>query len=114
MKMRIGFGGLLLAFTLVGCGKQDGAASAPQSSDNPVDAPANYLRAMEKAQKSAIKTIDTAALNQAIQMFQVSEGRNPKTLDELVPKYIRQLPPPPAGMKFDYDSAAGAVKVVPK
>jgi hypothetical protein len=99
-----------------GCGKK---SSTPQptnvSSGNPVTAPVDYLGAVAKAKKSIEQTVDTVGLTQAIQMFQGQEGRNPKSLSELVEqKYISSVPPAPAGMKYDYNPTTGQVKVVPQ
>jgi hypothetical protein len=67
---------------------------------------------MVKGQQSAVKTVDTAALNKAIQLFNVEQGRNPKDLSELVQKkYMPQIPAAPNGMKIVYDADAGSVKV---
>lgn len=83
------------------------------SSGNPVTAPVDYLGAVAKGQQSAIKSIDTAQLKQAIQNFQISEDRLPASLDELVAKgHLRQIPPAPNGMKIQYDPKTGAVTVV--
>jgi len=69
--------------------------------------------ALGKAQQTAVKTVDTASLNQAIQMFNVENGRNPKDLNELVEKkFIPKIPAAPYGMKLEYDAATGKVKVV--
>src|SRR6267378_2584338 len=90
---------LLVGLTLIGCSKNsDTPAQSTNSttSGNPLTAPVDYLGAISKAQKSAVKTIDTAALNQAIQLFNAQEGRNPKDLNELVEKkYIGQIPDAP-------------------
>ncbi len=104
---------------LVGCGKgsdqptqtTNGAASG----SSPLSAPADYVGALGKAKQTAVKTIDTASLNQAIQMFNVDHGRNPKDLNELVEKkFLPKIPDAPYGMKLDYDAATGKVKVVPQ
>jgi hypothetical protein len=105
--------GLLLA----GCSeKPDEPAqgtNAATSAGSPASAPAGYLGALGKGQQSAVKTVDTASLNQAIQLFNVDKGRNPKDLNELVEeKYIPQVPAAPYGMKLDYDANAGKVKVI--
>lgn len=84
------------------------------SSGNPITAPVDYLGATAKAKKHADKTLDVAGVNQAIKLFQAQEGRNPKSLNELVGDYLPQLPTPPAGMKFDYDPSTGTAKVVAK
>jgi hypothetical protein len=102
---------------LVGCGEQSdksaGSTNSASSGSSPLNAPADYLGALDKAHSAAIKTVDTSSLNQAIQMFNIEKGRFPKDLNELVTeKYVPQLPAPPHGMKLDYDAASGKVKVV--
>jgi hypothetical protein len=114
---------LSLAFiVLAGCSDKSGSASsststnsatATNSSGNPLNAPADYLRGLNKGQQNAIKTTDVASLNQAINLFNIDKGRNPHDLDELVKeKYIPQIPPAPYGMKLVYDSSSGKVSVV--
>ena len=105
--------GLLAA----GCGdKSDssaGGTNAASSSTSPAAAPASYLGAITKGEQNAMKTADTAALDKAIQMFNVDKGRYPKDLNELVTeKYMPQIPTPPYGTKLDYDANAGRVSVV--
>jgi hypothetical protein len=102
---------------LVGCGGSSDKPAQPTNSaaggSSPLSAPADYVGALGKAQQAAVKTVDTASLNQAIQMFNVDKGRNPKDLNELVAeKYLAKLPAAPYGMKLEYDAAAGKVKVV--
>jgi hypothetical protein len=102
---------------LAGCGDNKathGPVSATNSSSaNPLNAPADYLGGLANAQNRAIKTVDIASLNQAIQMFNVSEGRFPKDLNELVEKkLIAKIPDAPYGMKLQYDATAGTVTVV--
>jgi len=76
---------------------------------NPADVTNNTL---VNSKRTADKTIDVSFLNQAIQLFNVQEGRYPKTLDELTPKYVAKLPEPPLGYKLDYDATKGEVTVV--
>jgi hypothetical protein len=96
---------------LVGCGEKNSSPS--NSGGNPLNAPGDYLNAAGQGQQHAVKTVDTAALNQAIQLFQVDKGRFPKDLNELVTeKFIPKIPEAPAGMKITYDAATGTVKVV--
>ena len=106
----------MISLMFVGCGKKsDSPAQSTNttSSGNPLTAPVDYLGAIGKAQRNAVKAIDTAALNQSIQLFNAQEGRNPKDLDELVEKkYLGQIPDAPYGMKIVYDANAGQVKVV--
>jgi predicted small lipoprotein YifL len=116
--------GLLLA----GCGQSepvkapDAPAPAPAavekkadstSGGNPITAPVDYLGAAAKAKHTADATLDSAALNQQVQLFFGQEGRFPKDLNELVTmKYMKSLPPVPHGMKIDYNPTSGQVKVV--
>src|SRR2546429_7315672 len=108
------------ALALCGCGKKEAKSTSSStnesySSGNPVTAPVDYLGALAKAKKNSEKTIDTVALNQAVQQFTVAEGRYPKDLNELVTeKYMPRLPEPPYGMKIVYDPNTGTAKVVPK
>jgi hypothetical protein len=116
---------LIAAGLLVGCGEKSDnqaqptntQASAPTntttSGGSLLTAPVDYLGAAAKAQQSAVKTVDVTSLNQAIQLFNVQEGRYPKSLDELVEqKYLGRLPTAPYGMKIVYDANSGQVKVV--
>jgi hypothetical protein len=113
---------ILLAATLcVSSCKKEQAQSPPTStpvatpaSPNPALAPVEYLGAAATGKRSAEKTLDTVSLNRAIQAFSAAEGRMPKDLSELSPVYLPKIPPPPYGMKYEYDPAAGEVKVVPK
>jgi Type II secretion system (T2SS), protein G len=115
------------ALLLAGCGqKQAPQAAAPPtssnapatmftntSSGNPLTAPADYLGALGRGREKAISTVDVASLNQAIQMFNVDEGRYPKDLSELVEKkVISKVPEAPYGLKLDYDPQTGKVTVV--
>jgi hypothetical protein len=93
--------------------KEGGNSAKP--SGNPVSAPGDYLGELGKAQKSAQATLTVAGLDQAIKRFQVEQNRLPKDLNELVAKgAINQIPPPPRGMKYDYDAKTGIVKLVPE
>jgi hypothetical protein len=115
--MKIYFFSLLSAVFLSGCDQKSqssgGGTTKSSSGGSVLTAPVDYLRAAGKAQQSAVKTVDTASLNQAIQLFNVEKGRNPKDLNELVQeKFIPQIPAAPYGTKIVYDSAAGKVTVV--
>lgn len=105
-----------MAACLAGCGDgsdKPGSAQQTNTASSPLTAPVDYLGAVGKAQQSAIKTIDTASINQAIQHFQVEHDRLPKSLDELVQeKFLPKVPEAPHGMKIVYDPQTGAVKIV--
>jgi hypothetical protein len=79
---------------------------------NPITAPVDYIGAVGQAQKYAVKQIDLAYLNQALQLFNTQEGRYPKDLNELVPNYVGKIPAAPYGSKIVYDASSGTVKVV--
>src|ERR1035437_6497376 len=94
---------------LVGCGESSNKPAQPTngaaSGSSPLSAPADYVGALGKAQQTAVKTVDITSLNQAIQMFNVDQGRNPKDLNELK-KFYPKLPAAPIGMKLEYDATA--------
>jgi len=104
---------------LTGCGEKNSTKSATTTNaepnyttGNPVTAPVDYMGAVVDAKKHSEKVIDVAYVNQAIQLFQASEGRLPKDLAELVPGYLGKIPQAPFGQKIVYDAATGMVKVV--
>jgi hypothetical protein len=108
---------LSLAALLIAAGcKPSGdsqSSTSTNSSGSVLQAPADYVGALGRAEQNAGKTVDIASLNQAIQMVQVDKGRFPKDLDELVQeKYLKKLPDAPYGMKLDYDPSTGQAKVV--
>lgn len=108
----------LLALFLVGCGNNSDTKSSPaqtnaSTSGNPITAPVDYLGAVARGQQMAIKTIDLASINQAIQLFQADKGRNPKDLNELVQEgFLGRIPQAPYGMKIVYDPKTAQVSVV--
>jgi hypothetical protein len=109
---------LAVAFSATtGCNKEEKEQKPASSTSggNPLTAPADYLGAAAKAQKKATVVVAGAGLDQTIKMFYAQEGRFPKDLNELVrPDYLNSIPPPPAGMKYDYNPKDGSIKVVPK
>ena len=98
---------------LAGCGDSSKkTAQAVNAVSNVVDAPLNYVGAVVQAQKYAEKTIDVSYVNQDIQMFNASEGRYPKDLQEMIPNYLAKMPVVPYGYKLVYDTNSYTVKVV--
>ena len=104
---------LLLASCSQKADKPAATTNTTASDSSPLTAPVQYLGAAAKAQQNAVKTVDKASLNQAIQQFNVDHGRNPKDLNELVEqKYIAKTPAAPYGSKIVYDLNSGEVKIV--
>jgi hypothetical protein len=101
------------AALLAGCGDKSGSGA---QGTNQVNVATNgfggYVKSLGEAQKAADKTIDVSYINQAIQLFNVQEGRYPKNLQELVPAYVAKIPDAPPGYKIVYDAASATVKVV--
>ena len=114
---------LILASLLGVCGcdkpeevpvpKPSEPAPSPSASGNPLLAPVDYVGTAVRVKQAATRTVDTAGLNQAIQLFNVQEGRFPKDLNELVEqKYIARIPEPQRGMRLEYDAAKGQARMV--
>jgi hypothetical protein len=101
---------------LTGCG--DNASKKTTQTinavSNVVDAPLNYIGAVVDAKKHAENVIDVSYINQDIQMFNASEGRYPKDLQELIPNYLGRMPDVPYGYKLVYDTNTYTVKAVPQ
>lgn len=95
------------------CKPKEESKPAGESSGNPLNAPAEYVGALGKAQKSAQKTAGLSGMDQALKSFFAEEGRYPKDLDELKQHGVT-IPAAPTGMKWDYDPNSGAIKVVPQ
>lgn len=105
---------------LTGCGKDSSSTDQSAKTNttpnyangNPITAVPDYIGAVGQAQKYSVKQIDLAYLREAIQQFNVAEGRYPRNLQEMVPNYIGKVPDAPYGSKIDYDPNTGTVKVV--
>jgi len=105
--------GLAAVLLLAGCSGDSGKSSSSTNATASGEAPGGYLGALTRAQQTAVKTVDTVSINDAIQRFNVDKERYPKDLNELVQeKYIPQIPATPYGTKLEYDPAAGKVTVV--
>ena len=107
----------LCLFSLAGCGKKDQASEQQRltnnSSGNPLTAPADYLGAVNQARKSAVRRIDTASLQNAVNLFNAQEDRYPKDLNELADKrYIQAVPEAPAGSRITYNPQTGEIRIV--
>ena len=104
----------LFAFVLIGCGDSSKPGTTANTVSNVVDAPLNYIGAVVQAKKHAENVIDVSYINQDIQMFNASEGRYPKDLQELIPNYLGKMPEVPLGYKLVYDTNSYTVKAVPQ
>jgi hypothetical protein len=107
---------LALGLFVAGCGDSSNKSASgtnTSSGGSVLTAPVDYLDAAAKAKQKTVKTIDTASLDKAVQLFNVEKGRNPKDLNELVSeKFIKEIPAAPYGSKIDYDPNSGRVSVV--
>lgn len=101
----IAFGAACIV-VLSGCGG-DSSSTTTQS-----NASANNSSPVVQPEVYAQKKVDLAALNQAVQQYNTSEGHYPQSLQDLVPNYISKIPNAPAGYKFNYDANSGSVTLV--
>ena len=100
------------AALLAGCGgKSNSTAQGTNTVNTATNGLGGYVKSLAGAQKAANKTIDVSFIGQAIQLFNVQEGRYPTNLQELVPNYVAKIPAVPAGYKIVYDPTNGTVKV---
>ncbi len=99
----------LVPLLLAGCGESNPSlGDRPSAASGSSNAVTDYFQSAAQAQKRAVKTIDVVGINKAIESFYVQEGRFPKSLEDLVEKgFLRSLPSPPPGLKFNYDTNSG-------
>jgi len=97
---------------LAGCGDSSKPGTAANEASNVVTAPLTYIGAVGRAKKFAENQIDVSYINEDIQMFNASEGRYPKDLQEMIPTYLGKMPVVPQGYKLDYDTNTHTVKAV--
>lgn len=107
---------LVALIVATGCNQSDNSsqtAGSPNRSMTNDGAFGQYMGNLAQAKQTAGKTVDVASLNEEIRLFQVDKGRFPNSLDELVQdNYIKRVPDAPYGMKIDYNTETGEVKVV--
>ena len=103
----------VVCLCLFGCKQESQDAKKKSDPGNPLNAPVDYVGALNKAQKSAQKTVVTTGLDQALKGFFAQEGRFPTNLNELSAEGFT-IPAPPAGMQYKYDPTTGTISVVPK
>lgn len=104
---------LVALVAATGCNQSDNSQQTSNRSMTNDGAFGNYIYNLGQAKQTAAKTVDVASLGEEIHLFQVDKGHFPSSLDELVQEhYIKRVPDAPAGMKIDYNSESGDVKVV--
>lgn len=109
MKPLAPFVSLLVLTLFTGC-NDGGTPPAPRPESSKTAE--GYLAGTKNR---ATKTIDVAAVNKAIELYYVQEGRFPKDLLELVEKsYLPHVPELPAGQEWDYDTNSGFAKILKK
>lgn len=81
---------------------------AEEPGSNPLNAPTDYLGAVAKSKKAGESAAGTIQVTSAIKQFKAAEGRNPKSIAELVEqRYLGAEPKAPYGMKATYDAQTG-------
>jgi hypothetical protein len=101
MKCIFLLGALAMIALQTGCGE-----------NRPRNVGDEYLRSTLGSMGRAESVAGTAALNSAIQLFNVENGRNPKSLQELKDKnFLHQMPPAPPRKKWAYDPQTGKVSL---
>lgn len=98
-----------LVLSLTGCGeKKDSQPENATSSSG-----TSYLGAMAQAKKTSENVVNVASVQEAVNMFQATEGRYPKDLQEVVSAdLLNSLPVLPQGYQYAYEAQTGKVKAV--
>jgi hypothetical protein len=107
MKPRF-FAVLFSAGLLTGC--SDAPPPQPEAASEAESG--GYLKNIAEGQQRAVKTVDLAAVNKAVETFYVQEGRFPKDLLELVERsYLPVIPELPGGAVWNYNATNGIVSI---
>jgi hypothetical protein len=104
----------LISVGLSGCGPEQ-PESGSSDKQSIVTAPTDYVAGTVNAGQATKGKVEIIAIQRAIESYQQQEGSNPASLDELVQKsYLKILPHPPVGHKFDYDAAKATIAIIPE
>ena len=76
-------------------------------------APVDYVDTVVTQRGAVRRKVGSLAIQQCVDAFQALEGRYPTSLDELR-KARYEIPPPPAGTKYQYDPKTGKAAIVKK
>ena len=102
---------LTTALIVGGCGKKESGA-AGEASEKRGDPVSGYVRSTLESKDVATGMIGLSAIRAAVKVYQVQEGSNPNSLQDLVSKgYLGQLPPEPTGQRYLYDARTGDVQL---
>ena len=105
---------LAAAIVIVGCARQESEAPE-QDTTRQGDPVSGYLRATLESKEMATGVVGLTTIRAAIQVYQLQEGANPRSLHDLVSKgYLNQLPPEPAGQQYNYNPNSGQVELAAK
>lgn len=76
-----------ICFIGVGCGE----------SKDPVEEATDTVENVEQQAGSAAREANLRTIDAAIQTYYYAEGELPSTINELIPKYLKEMPADPAG-----------------
>jgi hypothetical protein len=96
------------ALLLSGCGLELLGAAAIQS-----DLQARQMQGMKRHLENAQEFSAETTITQAIRVYQAEKGKNPPSLEALVPEYLPSVPPKPDGSPYGYDPATGTLLEAP-
>lgn len=92
-----------------------GCKPAEEKTERYQGPPEQYIRASLGAGENAKATLGIIAIQKAIDMFQLQNGRFPSSLAEVKKEgFLPQVPEAPIGKKFSYDAGTGKVTVIDK
>ena len=92
-----------------------GCKPAEEKTERYQGAPEQYIRTTLGAGENAKGVLGTTAIQKAIDMFQLQNGRFPSSLEELKKEgFLPNVPQAPVGKKFSYNATTGKVTVVDK
>lgn len=118
MTIRWGTPFILSILLLAGCEGENQTDSntsgqSEESNGAAISAPVDYLGAVANAKKSMEGKLALSQLSQAVQNYQIENGKLPASLDALLESdHLSRLPKVPYKTKLSYDSKTGVVDLV--
>lgn len=104
-----------VALSAAGCGRKETKDSPAPAGKGKSDPVSGYVGGVLKSGEHAKGVVGLTALQAALRMYQVQEGGNPASLQDLVTKgYLPEMPPEPVGKRYAYDAASGKVELKDK
>lgn len=99
---------VIMILLLAGCGVELLTTTAIQG-----ELQAQQMKSMQRQIEAVSNQTGKVRLEQALRTYQAENGHYPMSLDDLVPRYLPELPRPTQGGCYSFDLKTGGITTVP-